>query len=95
MIEGNETNIERQGYGIGHLFLAFVGGAAVGAATALLLAPQDGARSRSWVRDLFNLSRDRAGKVPKAFQDAADAAKEAFIAAIGEGKGDGKAVAPH
>jgi gas vesicle protein len=35
-----------------HLLLAFIAGAAAGAAIALLTAPRSGAATRQWLRDL-------------------------------------------
>lgn len=64
------------------LFLAFLGGAAAGAATALLLAPQSGEETRAKLKDMAANSKNKVQRVPKAlksaYSQAAETAKDAF-----------------
>jgi gas vesicle protein len=73
---------ERHGFTGGHLVLAVAGGVLVGAAVALLLAPKTGRELRSRLKELAVNSKEKAGRVPKAFGDATDAAREAFVGAL-------------
>lgn len=51
---------QNQGIGSGTALLAFVAGAAVGAAVALLFAPAAGAETRAYVNRRAREARDRA-----------------------------------
>jgi gas vesicle protein len=51
---------QNQGIGSGTVLLAFVAGAAVGAAAALLLAPASGTETRAYVNRRAREARDRA-----------------------------------
>jgi gas vesicle protein len=79
MSEGNRYNGAQ-------LILAFLGGAAVGAAAALLAAPGSGAETRDHLKRWGKDAQDVAGRVPNALRDAAtraaEAAKEAFHDAL-------------
>ena len=67
--------------GIG-LFLAFLGGAAAGAVTAIMLAPATGEETRAKLRDMALNSKNKVTRVPKAlksaYSQAAEVAKDAF-----------------
>jgi gas vesicle protein len=73
-------------YNGAQLILAFLGGAAVGAAAALLAAPHTGAETRDQLKQWGKDAQGVAGKVPNALRDAAtraaEAAKEAFHDAL-------------
>ena len=51
---------QNQGIGSGTMLLAFVAGAAVGAAVALLFAPATGTETRAYVNRRAREARDRA-----------------------------------
>jgi gas vesicle protein len=51
---------QNQGIGSGTVLLAFVAGAAVGAAVALLFAPASGTETRAYVNRRAKEARDRA-----------------------------------
>ncbi len=65
-----------------HLMLAFLGGAATGAAVAYLTAPKSGADTRQWISDSLATQRDEIAKYPPrvraAYTAAAEAAKAAY-----------------
>ena len=60
-------------YGAAHLLIAFLAGAAAGAAVALLTAPQSGERTRervqAWAADLRG-TREALGRAARAARDA-------------------------
>ena len=60
-----------QGVGSGTVLLAFVAGAAVGAAVALLFAPASGTETRAYVNRRAREARDRAS-------EAAEQGREIF-----------------
>jgi gas vesicle protein len=60
-----------------HVMLAFLTGAAAGAAVAFLTAPRSGADTRQWITDSMASRRDEIGKLPPALRAAYDAATEA------------------
>ena len=53
---------QNQGIGSGTVLLAFVAGAAVGAAVALLFAPASGTETRAYVNRRAREARDRASQ---------------------------------
>ena len=81
---------ESTGAGIGGVMVAFIAGAAVGAAVALLYAPAPGVETRRKVsgaaRDMTRKARRGAeqiqGTLGDSWQRAVDAAKDAFEAAL-------------
>jgi gas vesicle protein len=75
---------ERQGYGAAHLLLAFLGGAAAGAAVALLTAPKSGRETRERVGNLVRSGKDKTMQLPDAVKAATSAAREAFSESINE-----------
>ena len=62
---------QNQGNGGGTVLLAFIAGAAVGAAVALLFAPAAGTETRAYVNRRAREARDRAS-------DAAEQGREMF-----------------
>jgi len=60
-----------------HVMLAFLTGAAAGAAAAFLTAPRSGADTRQWISESMATRRDEIGKLPPALRAAYDAAAEA------------------
>ena len=73
------TLVQREGFGGGQLFLAFLGGAVAGVLAGVFLAPSSGAETREKMRKLVGQTRGRITHLPKAIVDAGIAAKEAFI----------------
>ena len=69
---------ETNGYSGGQLLLAFLGGAASGAAVALLTAPRSGAETRQLIGGAASSGKDAVKRIPEAGRSAASAAKEAF-----------------
>jgi gas vesicle protein len=76
---GNEAP---RGPGLGHLFIALLGGAAAGAAAAYLTAPRSGAESRRRIQAMAEDTRDTVGRVPDALRKATAAARDAFNQAL-------------
>jgi gas vesicle protein len=79
----SETN-GRDGYGAASLFLAFLGGAAAGAAVALLIAPKAGRETREQLADYVRSGKEKTRQLPEAVKAASIAARDAFSEAIGE-----------
>lgn len=77
------ANENAQGFGSGHMLLAFFGGAAVGAVTAILMAPASGAETRSRLSSGARRRKDELASVPpalkSAYTSAAEAARDAFV----------------
>ena len=76
---------ERQAFTGGHLLLAIAGGALVGGAVVLWLAPKTRRELRSQLEELAAWSKEKATRVPKAFSQATDAAREAIVGALDRG----------
>jgi hypothetical protein len=72
----DEKIIEYRGFGLGHVFIAALAGAALGAT----LGP--GARRR--IGRVLDDAKDSMGRVPSALRQARVAAREAFHEALGE-----------
>jgi len=76
---------EREGFSGFGVFMAFLGGAAAGAAVAILMAPQSGEETRE---KLLGYATDGKGKVQQlpqalktAYAQASEVAKDAFTEA--------------
>ena len=71
-----------------HLLIAFLAGAAAGAAVAMLTAPQSGTDTRDTIRGWARDAQGKATRVPgalkEAYAHAAQAAREAFTKALNE-----------
>lgn len=76
---------DSSGYSGGQLALAILAGAAAGAVTALLFAPQSGSATRKQLRGLAIEGRDKVMTVPHALQGALGAAQTAFTEALHDG----------
>jgi gas vesicle protein len=76
---------ERDGFSGFGVFLAFLGGAAAGAAVALLYAPQSGEETRDQLLGYANQGKDKVQRVPaalkSAYTQATEVAKDAFTEA--------------
>jgi gas vesicle protein len=66
------------------LFLAFVGGALVGGAAAVLFAPRSGVETRRRITGAVDDTKEVASRMPKAIREASSAAQAAFAAALNE-----------
>jgi gas vesicle protein len=60
------------------MVMAVLGGAAVGAAAALLLAPRSGRETRAAITGGIDTAKDTIGRVPEALRQASHAAMEAL-----------------
>ncbi|MBZ5640909.1 MAG: YtxH domain-containing protein [Acidobacteriia bacterium] len=78
-------------YGGAHLLVAFLAGAAAGAAVAYLTAPGSGRETREQLKGWAGDARAKAVRVPHAFREAyakaAEAAKAAFVEALRDSGG--------
>lgn len=67
------------------ILFAFIGGAAAGAAAALLLAPKSGEATRRQIKDFASHTGDKVSRMPRALKDAyaqaSEKAKDAFTTA--------------
>lgn len=75
-------NNKHNSYSNGQLFATFLGGAAAGAAIALLTAPKSGRESRDQITGYFHDKGDTAARLPSAVKAASHAAREAFSESI-------------
>jgi gas vesicle protein len=73
---------DKQGFTGGQLLVVAAAGALIGAAVALLLTPKTGAELRSRIKDLAATSKEKMSRVPQAFGEAKDAAREAFVTTL-------------
>jgi gas vesicle protein len=82
-------------YGGAHLLVAFLVGAAAGAAVAYLTAPHSGRETRENLKGWAGDVRGKAVRVPhavrEAYTKASEAAKTAFVEAFREETRDEKA----
>jgi gas vesicle protein len=66
------------------MVLAFLGGAAIGGAAALLLAPSSGSETRKRIAGAVGDARDVAEQLPQAVRAASGAAQGAFAKSMKE-----------
>jgi gas vesicle protein len=82
-------------YGGAHLLIAFLAGAAAGAAVAYLTAPRSGRETREQLKGWAGDVRGKAVRVPHAVREAyvkaSEAAKTAFVEALRDAAPDDKA----
>jgi gas vesicle protein len=78
----------RQGITPGSLVLAFVAGAAVGAAAALLLAPVTGRESRAYLTQRASEGRTRASEAARHGRELLDRQRGTVTGAFGQRRGD-------
>jgi len=76
---------ERHAFTGSQLLLAIAGGALVGGVMVLLLVPKTRRELRSQLEELAARSKEKASRVPKAFSEATDAAREAFVGTLDRG----------
>lgn len=77
---------ERQGFTGGQLLIAAAAGAVMGAVAALLLTPKTGSELRTRIKDLAATSKEKVmSRVPQAFGDAKEAARDAFVDTLQRG----------
>ena len=73
---------DRNQYGGSHLFLAFLVGAAAGAAVAAMVSQEGGReRLRQWGRDVGDRASTLTGSAREALGRASEAAREAYARA--------------
>jgi gas vesicle protein len=77
---------DRREYGSSHILLAFLGGAAAGAAVALLTAPRSGRETREQISDYLEAGKEKTRQLPGAVKAAGGAAREAFTEAMNNGR---------
>jgi gas vesicle protein len=70
-------------HGTSHLLIAFLGGAAAGAAIALLTAPRTGRETRERIGHSLQEGKAKTKQLPGAVKAAGGAAREAFSEAMG------------
>jgi gas vesicle protein len=88
------TQTENSGNGGFRLFFAFVGGALVGGAAALLFGPRSGAETRRRISGALEEGKGVASRMPHAIHEASSAAQAAFAAALKEGAGADEEASP-
>jgi gas vesicle protein len=87
---------EKQGFSLGQITLAFLGGAAAGAAVAVLTTPQSGEQTRQQLGRYARRGKERVEHLPERAQEAMDsashAARDAFESALAKAR---LRIAPH
>ena len=83
MKNGNTSN--STDHGIGEVFL-FAAGAVIGAVTALLFAPQSGARTRRQIARTYEDARDQAVDLCEDVADKVESLRRTAARQIGAGK---------
>jgi gas vesicle protein len=83
-LNGGAVMVERRGFSGAQMLLAVLGGAAAGAAVALLTAPRSGRETRARINDFANSGREKAKQFPDAVKAAGTAARVAFTDAMRE-----------
>jgi gas vesicle protein len=73
-------------YNTGHIVLAVLGGAAAGAAVALLMAPKSGRETRHQLDGYFETAKEKVSRIPEAIISAATAAEETMSQEIAMSK---------
>jgi len=86
---------QNQGVGGGTVLLAFIAGAAVGAAVALLFAPAAGTETRAYVNRRAREARDRAAEAAEQGREIFNRQREHLTTAFDRGRqaqrqGDGE-----
>ncbi|HEB74883.1 MAG TPA: YtxH domain-containing protein [Nitrospirae bacterium] len=77
---------EREGYGVGSMFFAFLLGGLVGAGVALILAPQSGPETRKRVRDLAEDVKEKTSGIKEKVSKGVEQGKDVVSATIAKGK---------
>jgi gas vesicle protein len=86
------SNDNVRGPGFTQMFLAMLGGAAVGAAAVYLTAPRSGAETRLRLQTAADDARGTVERVPLALRRATEAARDAFNETLRTGGVDIQAV---
>lgn len=73
---------DQGGYSGSQVLMAFLGGAAAGAAIALLTAPKSGFETREQIGGYVQSGKHKAKHLPSAVKAAGGAAREAFSGAL-------------
>lgn len=75
---------EQKGFTGAQIALAFLGGAAAGAAVAVLTAPKSGRETREQLNGYLRRGKHKTEFLPEAMRSATHAAREAFDGAMAE-----------
>ena len=75
-----------QGSEAAHVLLAFLVGAAAGAAIALLYAPASGKETRDFLNEKARQSRDKAAEAAKKAREAINRQRESLGSALERGR---------
>ncbi|HVZ49662.1 MAG TPA: YtxH domain-containing protein [Gemmatimonadaceae bacterium] len=75
---------DRPGFSGTHMLLAVLGGAAAGAAVALLVAPRSGRETRAAIGEYVRDGKEKARNFPPAVKAGANAARKAFVDVMNE-----------
>lgn len=75
---------ENQGFSSTQMVIAVLGGAAVGAAVAMLTTPRSGSETRAIIGGAVVNGRQKARSLPGAVKVASVAARDAFTSAMDE-----------
>ena len=90
-----ESHEEQRRNGGLTMFFAFVGGALLGGAAAVLFAPRSGAETRRRIAGAVDDAKGFASHMPEAIRDASSAAQAAFAASLKESSGEREHAARH
>jgi gas vesicle protein len=77
---------ERDGYGAGSMFLAFLMGGFVGAGVALILAPQSGPETRKRVMGLAEDVKEKTAGIKEKVTQGVEQGKETVSTTLEKGK---------
>lgn len=75
---------DESGYSGAQVLLAFLAGALVGSAAALLSTPRTGSDTRDAVRGWAQTAGSKAGRLPDVLRQAGEAARRAFNESLRE-----------
>lgn len=73
---------ESHGYSGAQLAMAFLGGAAAGAAVAMLTTPKTGQETREQIGSYVRRGKQKTERLPDVVKTASNAAREAFDSAM-------------
>ncbi|NOZ24862.1 MAG: YtxH domain-containing protein [Nitrospirae bacterium] len=77
---------EREGFGVGSMFFAFLLGSLVGAGAALIFAPQSGPETRKRVKDLAEDVKEKTAGIKEKVTQRVEQGKDAVSTTIEKGR---------